>query len=95
MVVEPGQRSIQTANTVKEMAKGLGVKKVFVVAYKVRGEEDLNFLKKELSEMDLIGHIGFNHEIMESDIEGVSPFSIKSAVEDVMRVKENLEKHIE
>lgn len=95
VVVEPGQRSIQTANTVKEMAKGLGVKKVFVVANKVRGEEDLNFLKKELSEMDLIGHIGFNHEIMESDIEGVSPFSIKSAVEDVMRIKENLEKHIE
>lgn len=35
VVVEPGQRSMQTAKTVFEMAKNLGVQKVFVVANKV------------------------------------------------------------
>lgn len=95
VVVEPGQRSIQTANTVKEMAKGLGVKRVFVVANKIRGEEDLDFIKKHLGEMDLIGRIGFSHDIMESDIAGISPFAVGSAVNDVGKIKRELESRLE
>lgn len=91
VVVEPGQRSIQTANTVKEMAKGLGVKKVFVVANKVRGEEDLAFIRKQLSDAVLLGFIGFNHEIMECDIAGTTPFTIKGALADIAKIKEALE----
>lgn len=94
VVVEPGQRSIQTANTVKEMAKGLGVRKVLVVANKVRGKEDLDFVRRELQGMDLIGYMSFSHEIMESDIAGISPFSIESAVADVLKIKDTLEKSI-
>lgn len=94
VVVEPGQRSIQTANTVRDMAVGLGVKKVFVVANKVRGEQDLDFIRKHLHGMDLIGHISFSHEIMESDIAGISPSAVKSAVEDVKKIKAELEGHI-
>ena len=52
VVVEPGQRSIQTARTVFEMAKNLGVQKVFVVANKVRGPEDLRFIEEHIA-----GHI--------------------------------------
>lgn len=94
VVIEPGQRSIQTANTVKEMAKGLGVKKVFVVANKVRGKGDLDFIKSQLEDMHLIGYIGFSHDIMESDISGIPPFNIKSALEDVMTIKATLESFI-
>ena len=91
VVVEPGQRSIQTANTVKEMAKGLGVKKVFVVANKVRGEEDLAFIRKQLSDAHLLGFISVSHEIMECDIAGTTPSTIKSAVADIRKIKEALE----
>jgi CO dehydrogenase maturation factor len=91
VVVEPGQRSIQTANTVKDMAKGLGVKKVFVVANKVRGEEDLNFIRKLLPDAHLLGAINFSHDIMESDIAGLTPYTIKSAVADVVKIKASLE----
>src|SRR5512135_459316 len=90
VVVEPGQRSIQTANTVKELAKGLGVKKVFVVANKVRGEEDLAFVKKHLPDAHLLGYIGFSHDIMESDLAGATPFGVESAVADVRKIKEAL-----
>lgn len=94
VVVEPGQRSIQTANTVKEMAKGLGVQKVFVVANKVRGEEDLDFIRSHLSGAELIGSIHFSHDIMESDIAGVTPFTVRDAVADVLKIKEALESRI-
>ena len=70
VVVEPGQRSIQKARTIRGMAKGLGVRKVFIVANKVRGPEDLNFIKDNIGDMELIGSISFNHLIMEADIKG-------------------------
>ncbi len=94
VVVEPGQRSIQTAKTVKDMAKGLGVKKVFVVANKVRCPEDLDFIKNNIGDMELIGSIKFNHAIMEADIKGSSPFSYSAGtVSEVRDLKERIEKN--
>ena len=95
VVIEPGQRSIQTAGVVRDMAKGLGVKNVFVVANKVRSPEDLDFVRKGIGDMELAGHISFSHSIMEADIKGDSPFkyapqtveevkNIKAAIEDIL-----------
>lgn len=94
VVVEPGQRSIQTANTVKEMAKTLGVKRVFVVANKVRGDKDIEFIKRYIKDMELIGHIKFDHEIMEADLSGTSPANIRKCVESVGMIKREIEKRI-
>ena len=52
VVVEPGQRSIQTAVTVKGLAEELGVKKVYVVGNKVRNEQDEEFIKKNLGDTE-------------------------------------------
>jgi len=93
VVVEPGQRSIQTARTVRNMAKELGVKKVFVVANKVRGDEDLNFIKENIRDMELIGSIKFSHAIMEADIKGSTPYSYSpETVKEVKDLKEKIEK---
>lgn len=95
VVVEPGQRSMQTARTVKEMAKELGVKKVFIVANKVRGPEDLNFIKDNIGDMELIGSIRFNHSIMEADIKGSSPYNCSpETVSEVKDLKEKIERNI-
>lgn len=94
VVVEPGQRSIQTAHTVKEMAEALGVKKVFVVANKVRGDEDISFIKQQLPGATLLGAIHFSHDIMRADIEGITPYGIKSAVDDITKIKLALESSI-
>ncbi|MEW6675450.1 MAG: carbon monoxide dehydrogenase accessory protein CooC [Nitrospirota bacterium] len=95
VVVEPGQRSMQTASTVKEMARGLGVKKVFVVANKVRGNEDLDFIRDNIGDMELIGSIKFNHAIMEADIKGYSPYSLPESVSEVREIKKRIEKQLE
>lgn len=95
VVVEPGQRSMQTAGTVKEMAEGLGVKKVFVVANKVRSEEDLDFIKDNIGDMELIGSIGFNDAILEADIKGSSPYSYSpQTVSEVEEIKKKIESSI-
>ena len=86
VVVEPGQRSIQTANTVKEMAKGLGVKKVFFVANKIRTDADIEFLKSNIKDVQFLGALRFNQSLMDSDIKGISPFH--GSPEAVAQVKE-------
>src|SRR4030042_3776764 len=92
VVVEPGQRSIQTAATVRAMARGLGVKKVFIVANKIRGSEDLNFIKDNIGDMELVGSINFNHAIMEADIKGSPPFDYSPiTINEVKDLKEKIE----
>lgn len=91
VVVEPGQRSVQTANTVREMAKGLGVKKVFVVANKVRGDSDVAFLKEHIKDLEILGAMKFNQSVMDADVQGISPFGTSTLVEDVKAIKQKLE----
>ncbi len=95
VVVEPGQRSVQTANTVKELAKGLGVKEVFVVANKVRNEGDVTFLKDHIRGMEFLGALNFNQSVMNADVGGVSPYEgSKELVEQVRVIKDKLEVYL-
>ena len=91
VVVEPGQRSIQTAATVKELAKGLGVKQVFVVANKVRNDDDIKFLKEHMEGMQLLGAMPFSQSVMDADVKGISPYEVLDIVEDVKQIIGQLE----
>lgn len=96
VVVEPGQRSMQTAGVVRDMARELGVRKVFVVANKVRGEDDVTFIRKGIGDMDLIGYMSFNHAVMEADIQGASPYGASPAtVAEVKAIKAAIEKTLD
>ena len=95
VVVEPGQRSLQTAVAVKSLAEGLGVKKVFVIANKVRKEDDVLFIKNALSNMEFLGAMSFSDDVMESDIKGLPSYkSSQQTVDEVKKIKETLEKFI-
>jgi len=94
VVIEPGQRSMQTAKTVSEMAEQLGVQKVFIVANKVRNTNDLYFIKNNISGMNLIGSITFNRAVMEADMKGSSPYIYSpETVEEVRGLKKRIENH--
>jgi CO dehydrogenase maturation factor len=91
VVVEPGQRSIQTANTIKDMAKGLGVKRVFAVANKVRNDADMSFVRENLKNTVLLGALAFSQSLMDADIRGISPFNgAPESVEEVREIKKRL-----
>jgi CO dehydrogenase maturation factor len=95
VVVEPGQRSLQTALAVKKLAMELGVKRVFVVANKVRNNEDFQFIKNNLTEMELLGKISMSESIVESDMSGLPSYQASiQAVEEAREIKENLEKAV-
>lgn len=91
VVVEPGQRSIQTAHTVKNMAEKLGVKNVFVVANKIKGEEELKFIKKWIGGMKFLGEISFSDFLIKADMKGEACCKVSTKVfEQVKKIKDNL-----
>ena len=93
VVLEPGQRSIQTAISVKNLAVGLGVKKVFAIANKVRNEQDVQFIRNSIEDIELLGQMSFNEDIMESDIKALPAYEAsKQALEEAEKIKDNLDK---
>jgi len=92
VVVEPGQRSIHTALTVKGLAEGLGVRKVFIVANKVRGAEDIRFIKEHLEGFEFLGAIHYSNSILESDIKGIPSYK---ASEDTLREAKGIKDRLE
>lgn len=76
VVIEPGARSIQTYKNVKRLAKDLGIRKVRVVANKVRSEEDEAFIRSRIPEEDLLGFIHYNSEVIDADRQGLSPYDV-------------------
>jgi CO dehydrogenase maturation factor len=88
VVVEPGRRSIQTALTVRDMAKGLGVKDVFVVANKVRGPKDVEFVKSNIEDMEFVGAVSFSADVVEADLKGIDPFErAEGLVAEILKIK--------
>ena len=93
VVIEPGARSVQTYRNVKRLAADLGVKQVHVVANKVRDEKDEEFVKSHIPEEDLLGFIHYDTQIMDADRQGCSPYDYcESAVEEIRRIKETIDK---
>ena len=93
VVIEPGSRSVQTYHNVKRLAKDLGVKRVRVVANKIRDERDEDFIRDAIPAEDLLGFIHYNPEIMDADRNGQSPYDYSpTAIEEIRRIKDILDR---
>lgn len=93
VVVEPGQRSLQTAESVKKLAGDLGIKRCYAVGSKTQGEADHQFIIHSLPDFEVLGFIDYNPQIIEADRQGKSIFdSVPEAVQQARRIKEKLGK---
>jgi CO dehydrogenase maturation factor len=93
VVVEPGQRSMQTARHVEDLARGLGVKEVFVVGNKIQRETDRDFIEKHLPGMNVLGYMSYAGETVQADLDGKSPFDASPrAVEEAKAIKTALDR---
>ena len=93
VVIEPGARSVQTYRNVKRLANDLGIKRVRVVANKVRDERDEEFIKASIPAEDLLGFIHYNLEIMDADRNGQSPYDYSpKAIEEIRKIKAVLDR---
>ena len=92
VVVEPGRRSIQTAETVQRLAADLGLRRVYAVGCKVHGEAERDFLLENVRGLPILGFISYSSLIVEADLRGVSAYELDSgAVAEVSQIRDRLE----
>jgi CO dehydrogenase maturation factor len=90
VVVEPGQRSIDTANHIKRLAGEIGLKAIALVGNKIRGQKDEEFLKIHLPDFEFLGFLPYDDALVEADVKGISPYDADSRAKTI--VKEMIQK---
>ncbi len=84
VVVEPGQRSLDTAQRIRELAADLEIARVWVVANKVREQDDREFIVRGLKNLNAVGFLPFRHEVLKS---GMGHGGIRDALDGPLGVE--------
>jgi CO dehydrogenase maturation factor len=91
VVVEPGRRSLTTAERVHKLAADIGISRVYAVGNKVRGGSDWTFIQAE-SPVPVLGYLSANPELTEADLRGEGVFdAAPRAVEEARTIVAALE----
>jgi CO dehydrogenase maturation factor len=67
VVVEPGRRSIDTAEHIRKLAGEIGLNHIVVVGNKVRSEKDEKFLKTHLDDFEFLGFLPYDEALIEAE----------------------------
>ena len=91
VVIEPGRRSLTTAERVRKLTEDIGISNVYAVGNKVRGESDWAFLQAN-SPVPMLGYISTNHELTDADMSGEGIFdAAPQTVEEAHKITAALE----
>jgi CO dehydrogenase maturation factor len=70
IVVEPGLRSLGTAVQIRQLAGEIGIKRVYVVANKIRRPEDESFVRENAAGLPVLGYLPFSADAVAADQAG-------------------------
>jgi len=84
VVVEPGRRSVDTANHIKQLAADLGMTRVLIVGNKIRGDKDREYLQKALDGFEFLGFMDYDDEVIACDMEAICPADAATAARDAV-----------
>ncbi len=74
IVVEPGLRSLGTAEQIRYLASEIGVKRMYLVANKTRGAQDEEFIRAHAAGLPVLGSLPFTADALAADQGGVAVF---------------------
>jgi CO dehydrogenase maturation factor len=74
VVVEPGQRSLEVARKIRQLAADIGLKNIGLVGNKIRKEADQEFLLSHMPDFQFLGFLPYDPRVVEADVAGVPPF---------------------
>ena len=87
IVLEPGRRSLETAQKIRELASDLRMKKLAAVGNKIRKPEDEAFIRENLDGIPLLGCIPYTETIIQADMEARPPFE---GAESLVKLAESM-----
>jgi CO dehydrogenase maturation factor len=84
VVVEPGRRSIDTAEHIRRLASEIRLNQVAIVGNKIRGSKDEEFLRTHLPDFEFLGFLPYDDTLIEADLSGTSPYDTPSTAKQVV-----------
>ena len=84
VVVEPGRRSIDTAEHIRRLAAEIRLNHVAVVGNKIRSPRDEEFLRKHLPDFEFLGFLPYDDTLIEADLSGTSPYDTATTAKQVV-----------
>lgn len=84
IVIEPGSRAVQTAQTVRRLAADIGITRVVTVANRVRGADDLAFVSLALDGMAPIGMLPDSPAVRAAERCGQAPLGHDPAFDQAL-----------
>ena len=84
VVVEPGRRSIDTAEHIKRLAAEIRLNQIAVVGNKIRGPKDEAFLRSHLNGFEFLGFLPYDDTLIEADLSGASPYETATRAKQVV-----------
>jgi CO dehydrogenase maturation factor len=92
VVVEPGSRSIETANKISKMAKELGIKNVLAIANKITEPAEIDIIKSQLKDIVLLGSLSYSKSVQQSDLNRAPVIKADNQfIEELRKTKKQLE----
>ena len=96
ILVEPGLKSLETAERIKRLAADIGIKKITCVVNKVSSPEEEIFVKNKLKELEIevLGTIPRDPIVVTADMEG-KPLIDYSESEALISIQDIAKKIVE
>ena len=88
-VVEPGSRSIETANNINKMAKDLGIDFVGTIVNKITEPAQAEIIKSQLKDTTLLGTLGYSRSLQEADLRRTAVFGADAEVTEQLKQAKN------
>ena len=66
IIVEPGKRSLETAQRIMRLALETEIKSCYIIVNKIHGEDDISFVKGFFTDENIIGMIPYSEDIVKS-----------------------------
>jgi CO dehydrogenase maturation factor len=89
IVVEPGHRSVDCANSVIRLSRDIGLNNFIIIGNKITGEKDRAYLTSLFTDQEITAFIPYSQSIRDADRDGVSVLdgmnaAEKSTIEDII-----------
>ena len=89
LVVEPGGRSIETANNVAKMGRELGIGCVAAIANKITEPAQADAIRSQLKDVTLLGDLPYSRSLQEADLNRAAVFGADPEVTEGLKQAKN------
>lgn len=76
IVVEPGRRSVGVMEEIRRLAGDIGLKRLYLVGNRVRGEADEAFIRQMAGHLPVLGFLPLDPKVIDADLTGQAVYDV-------------------